>query len=151
MGKVRKCKDCGVTLDEENQYRAGLLCSEDGKRRERERSRDRQLNNRKFYMQKKYIGMQRRTDGRDTQAEYRSRGKPILSWEEFWEWYLNTEQIFEKMFKEYLDSGENPCLAPSVDRVDESRGYEKGNLQWLTVGDNSSKRERFDDEQASDI
>jgi hypothetical protein len=70
-------------------------------------------------------------------------GKEYLTQEEFWDWYENeTKEIFEVMFQAYKDSGFDRTLAPSVDRIDASEGYQRTNIQWLTLSDNAAKGNR---------
>ncbi len=103
--------------------------------------RERQRTSREYYMKKKYAALRQRQSGAGKRRSG-AFGKPILTWEEFWQWYLETKDTFEKLFQTYLDSDNNPCLAPSVDRKDSKKGYEIGNLQWLTHSENSSKNNR---------
>lgn len=101
---------------------------------------NRQINNRERYMKKKYHAMVQRTNGNGI-FESNAKGKPMCSYEEFWAWYLSTKTIFERMFSVYLEQDEDRCYAPSVDRIDSKRGYEIGNLQWLTTSENSRKKD----------
>lgn len=78
---------------------------------------------------------------RCTKTQYKKNAKyhglPVLSWEEFVEWGLTPE--FEEMYQRYLKSGKDRKLAPSVDRIDPTKGYVLGNIQWLTLSENSKR------------
>jgi len=69
-------------------------------------------------------------------------GKPLLTREEFLEWFKESRDEFDILWSAYVESGYSLTLAPSVDRIKSGKGYEIGNLQWLTQSDNSSKRDR---------
>lgn len=43
------------------------------------------------------------------------------------------------LFKDWVDSGRRQRLAPSVDRIDHTKGYTIDNIQFITCGANSSK------------
>jgi hypothetical protein len=45
----------------------------------------------------------------------------------------------EKLVEEWKDAGYPKRLCPSIDRIDNSKGYIIGNLQWLPLWKNASK------------
>jgi hypothetical protein len=65
-------------------------------------------------------------------------GKEILPRDQFLEWAMRDE-TFMNMFTEYLNAGRSVALAPSVDRIDNKRGYTIDNIQWLTHKENCRK------------
>lgn len=65
-------------------------------------------------------------------------GLTILSKQEFLLWAEETE-VFKTMFMQYLESGKDLRLAPTVDRINPCFGYERWNMQWLTHSENSRK------------
>ena len=63
-------------------------------------------------------------------------GKEILDKNEFYEWSLNNEE-FIRLFQNYIESGFSIKQAPSIDRIDSSKGYTKCNMRWITHSENS--------------
>ena len=51
---------------------------------------------------------------------------------------------FVEVFQRYLDSGSKMSLAPSVDRIDNSRGYFMDNIRLTTHGENASKGSKYE-------
>jgi hypothetical protein len=39
----------------------------------------------------------------------------------------------------WVDSGFTPKLVPSIDRIDNNKGYTIDNIRWLSKSDNSKK------------
>ena len=141
MGKICKYESCDVELTEETRYKDRALCTTHGKAMMRAQSAYRQLNDRKYYMNKMWCALRQRSTKSDMGSS--AYGKEYLSQEEFWDWYENeTKEIFEAMFQAYKDSGFDRTLAPSVDRIDASEGYQRTNIQWLTLSDNAAKGNR---------
>lgn len=66
-------------------------------------------------------------------------GREFLSLDEWMEWCKQTEEIFTPLYKNWAEHGYARKYAPSIDRIDNSRGYVLGNLQWLTQSENSRK------------
>lgn len=52
-------------------------------------------------------------------------------------------QQFEDLYNNWLASGKKRALVPTADRIDPTKGYTIGNMQWKTLGDNS-RRARFE-------
>lgn len=57
--------------------------------------------------------------------------------DEFVEFAYNSKT--KAMLDKYIASGKKRSLAPSVDRIDNRRGYSLDNIQIITVGENSRK------------
>ena len=60
-----------------------------------------------------------------------------FSIEWFCEWIMTTN--YSKLHKAWTDSGYNRKLSPSLDRVDNDRGYDIDNIQIITFSENVSK------------
>lgn len=63
-------------------------------------------------------------------------GLEIMPKEEFYAW-AKADLVFNRLFEAWKNSGEAPRLSPSVDRIDTTQGYIKGNVRWLTHSQNS--------------
>jgi len=94
-----------------------------------------------YYINNRYNALKQRAEGRSVYPTG-AVGKPLLTREEFLEWFKESRDEFDILWSAYVESGYSLTLAPSVDRIKSGKGYEIGNLQWLTQSDNSSKRDR---------
>lgn len=100
----------------------------------------------KGYLMRKYRNMQSRILGIQKKNDYLYVGLELLSREDFYNWANSTSEFID-MFKVYEQSGYSMKLAPTVDRIDATRGYSIDNMRWLTHSENSrlgslSKRRR---------
>lgn len=137
------CKEetCDVELTEETRYKDRALCTTHGKAMMKAQSAYRQLNDRKFYMNKMWCALRQRSTKESMGSS--AYGKEYLPFSEFWDWYVTeTKEVFETMFQAFKDSGFDRTLAPSVDRIDAKNGYQRDNIQWLTLSDNAAKGNR---------
>lgn len=102
-----------------------------------------------------YRNMKSRVDGVQWMKAHLYAGKSLLPKEAFYQWALSSNE-FHRLFREWSEAGYDRKLAPSVDRVDSSRGYDIDNMQWVTHSENSrrgavSKRtRRLEREAAND-
>lgn len=46
---------------------------------------------------------------------------------------------FDRLYKSWESNGFNRKDCPSIDRMDNKRGYEPDNMQWLPLSENSQK------------
>ena len=65
-------------------------------------------------------------------------GLTILTREEFYNWSLQDEE-FNLLYDNWVESGYNLKLSPSIDREDASKGYDLGNIRWVTHSENSRR------------
>ena len=91
------------------------------------------------YIMRVYRNMKSRVEGVQKQKHHLYRGKEILSKEDFYKWALSEESKFYHLFKVYIESGKDRRLAPSVDRIDSSKGYVLENMEWVTHSENSRR------------
>jgi hypothetical protein len=89
------------------------------------------------YLNRIYNGVKTRCTNTKNKRTKSYHGLDFMTWEEFLEWGFTEELV--AMHKNYLDSGKDRKLAPSVDRIDPTKGYVKGNVQWLTLSENSRR------------
>ena len=88
-----------------------------------------------------YRNMQSRVTGVLKHKVHLYGGLSILPREAFYEWALACPD-FHTLYEGWVDSGYKCGASPSVDRIDTERGYEIGNMQWLTHSENSAKANR---------
>ena len=63
------------------------------------------------------------------------RGKAILPREAFYKFELN-EPDFIRLFSLYIKTNNSTCV-PSINRIDSAKGYELGNMNFVTRAENS--------------
>ena len=91
-------------------------------------------------LRSRYYGIRSRSEeGYYHSNKYTVTGMPYLSKEEFMKWANENMDKFMELYAPWAASNYQKKLAPSVDRIDNSKGYTKDNLQWLTHGQNSAK------------
>lgn len=92
----------------------------------------------KGFLMRLYRNMQSRVDGVQKIKFHLYDGKSILDRDIFYEWAFNSEK-FKELYSQYVFSGFDRKLAPSVDRIDSSKGYELTNMEWVTHSENSRR------------
>ena len=85
-----------------------------------------------------YRNMQSRIEGVQWQKAHLYSGKYLLPREEFYSWAKSCPEFYS-LYEAWVDSGFERRLAPSVDRVDSSLGYEISNMEWVTHSENSRR------------
>ena len=85
----------------------------------------------------KYKLMRKRTSGTSNHSNL--LGKELLPKEEFIEWCEGTKAGFMELHRKWAKSGYTRRTAPSIDRIDNDRGYTTDNMQWITQSENSRK------------
>ena len=108
------------------------------------RSRNGNWNTKKYekthkgFLMRLYRNMQSRIYGVQKYKFYLYEGKELLNREVFYNWAFNSPDFY-KLFDAYKESGFNRKLAPSVDRIDSSKGYSLDNMEWVTTSENSRR------------
>lgn len=90
------------------------------------------------YIMRMYRNMKSRIEGVQKNKAHLYHGKSLLSKEEFYE-FANNSSMFSGLFYQYWKSGYNQKKAPTVDRIDSSKGYELGNIEFVTMSVNSRR------------
>ena len=85
----------------------------------------------------KYSGMRRRIFGLTVHSKL--LGYQIVSRDEFLGWCEKNKEPFMKLYQYWVKSGYKNKMSPSIDRIDNTKGYIIGNMQWLTKSKNCSK------------
>ena len=88
------------------------------------------------FLMRLYRNMQSRVNGVQKAKYHLYEGKTLLPKEDFYKWANNSE-IFHSLFDIWEQSNYDRKLTPSVDRVDSNKGYELGNMRWVTHSENS--------------
>lgn len=81
--------------------------------------------------------MKWRVSGKDPKNKY-WKGLPLMDAHEFYEWSLkhtNYPDIHERWVKRKYEQK----FSPSVDRLDSSKGYVLGNIEWVTHQENARR------------
>lgn len=125
-GHLNKCKECCKHYEHNHDTRQNDL------RRYR--------TNPKRYLEHKYRGIVERCTGRHGHKSY--IGREYLSRGEWDKWVNDTKDEFERLYSFWQRSGWKRQFAPSIDRIDNSRGYTRDNMQWLTNSANTRKRNK---------
>ncbi len=90
------------------------------------------------FLMRLYRNMKSRISGVQKKKFHLYEGKSILGKEQFYELALASVE-FNRLFEQYLESGYDRKLAPSVDRKDSSLGYEVDNIEFVTHSENSRR------------
>ena len=122
-GHINKCKECTKKYIRERDTRAIDM--------------KRYRTNPDRYIKHKYYMMKRRCEGKSNHHSYDNM--ELLSFEEWMEWCNESHDTFIELFNNWIASSWNRNQSPSIDRIDNSRGYVKGNLQWITNHENTIK------------
>ena len=89
----------------------------------------------------RYSMMKMSVQGRN--AHKRSvEGKELCSRKEYNDWCKKNEKDFLILYKRWKRGGFERKLAPSIDRINNDKGYTIDNIQWLTQSENSKKYQK---------
>jgi hypothetical protein len=123
--------------------------SEEYLRKQREyRSRTGNLATHKYERTKKgklmrtYRNMESRVRGILKKKAHLYEGLAILPRDEFYRWAM-ASNTFHSLFDGWAASGYRCGDSPSVDRIDETKGYILGNMRWLSHRENSRLTSRY--------
>lgn len=88
------------------------------------------------FLMRLYRNMKSRITGVQWKKAHLYKDKELFDKDAFYEWALQNPK-FHELFNEYVASEYDRKKAPSVDRVDSSRGYTFDNVEWVTMLENS--------------
>lgn len=91
---------------------------------------------RKGFLMRAYRNMKSRVLGIQKLKAHLYKGLAILPKNDFYEWSL-ADKSYNMLFDTWSASGYTRKLSPSIDRIDSTKGYEKGNIRWITHSQNS--------------
>lgn len=84
-----------------------------------------------------YGHMKSRVAGKCPKGKLKYKGLPILSREEFYIWSNSKE--FDIVYAKWRESNFIKELTPTIDRLDNTKGYTIGNIRWCSLNENSRK------------
>lgn len=89
----------------------------------------------------RYSGMKSRTKGMKTR-KYSVIGKELPTIEQFLEWCTDVSNmvVFTDLHSIWRDHGFQEKYTPTIDRIDNDKGYSIDNIQWMSKSDNSRKK-----------
>lgn len=90
------------------------------------------------FLMRLYRNMKSRITGIQKQKFHLYEGKYLLPKDEFYKWAKSNETFF-KLYEAYKNSNFDRKLAPSVDRINSSKGYEIDNIEFVTHSENSKR------------
>lgn len=103
----------------------------------REIDRNRYRNNVKRYLYCRYRDIVNRCTGKYGHASY--KGRDFLSKKEWDIWCNDTKDDFMALYNAWKENEYDRKLAPSIDRIDNNKGYIRKNIRWITQSKNSKK------------
>jgi hypothetical protein len=90
------------------------------------------------FLMRKYRNMQSRVTGIQKLKAHLYKNKTLLPRDKFYEWAVNQDK-FHHLWAIWVNSNYDRKLCPSVDRLDSSKGYTLGNMEWVTHSENSRR------------
>lgn len=92
----------------------------------------------KGFLMRMYRNMKSRIEGVQKQKHHLYEGKELFDKDEFYNWAIQ-QPAFHSLFQAYVEANYDRKLAPSVDRVDSTQGYNFNNVEWVTHSENSRR------------
>ena len=89
------------------------------------------------FLMRAYRNMKSRVTGVQKKKAHLYVGKTLLPKEEFYAWSRDNKD-FWRLYKNWVDHNYDRKLSPSVNRIDSTKGYEIGNIEWITHSLNSA-------------
>lgn len=131
-GYINKCKSC--TKKDVRSNRKARIDQYTAYEKQRQRKSLRRIFNHR------YTSLKQRSEGRAIH-DSSAKGKEFLTKKEFIRWCYDPKNLeqFIAIYADWAMSGYKNRLAPSLDRINNNKGYEATNLQWLPQYLNSVK------------
>ena len=148
---MKKCKDCGKIKNELDFYGVQGECKECSKKRIRDNWKKKREYYRLFDLKRqrtdlnrifshRFYGIKARVNGYAIR-KYKVEGLKMFNKEEFLKW-CNSKvnlKIFNSLYIDWRNNNYCRSLTPSIDRIDNSKGYVLDNIHWITQSNNSKK------------
>lgn len=129
-GLDSKCKDCSASVC--RKYRAK------NKDRLAEFERKRNTMSITRIKSQRYKSIRDRCSDKPTNLSSMA-GTKCLTKEQFDSWWDENVTAFEELYKQWKKAGFEMMMSPSIDRIDNRKGYLPENMQWLTTLENCRK------------
>lgn len=138
-GRVNKCKECNKKDVRENLHKKKKYYAKYDRKRIRY--------NFNYIFLHRFSGILARVEGRvgKRTKPYKVTGTRMFTKEQFLRWCYLPKNLnkFQRLHEEWVKSKFQRKLCPSIDRINEDKGYTLNNIQWLTCGDNHKKYVNF--------
>ena len=86
----------------------------------------------------RYSGIKARVEGRASRT-YKVEGKPMCTLNEFINWCHNNMDVFLRLHRIWKRNSYKRGFSPSIDRINNNKGYTLDNIQWILQKENCSK------------
>ena len=90
------------------------------------------------FLMRLYRNMKSRVTGVQSKKAHLYKNLDIIEKGAFYDWATERKE-FHHLFQLWTEGGYERRLAPSVDRVDSSKGYSLDNMEWVTQSENSRR------------
>jgi hypothetical protein len=90
------------------------------------------------FLMRLYRNMKSRIDGVQKKKAHLYENKELFSKQDFYSW-AKDHPSFLALWQAYQESSFERKKAPSVDRIDSSKGYSFDNVEWVTHSENSRR------------
>lgn len=90
------------------------------------------------FLMRKYRNMKSRVSGVQKLKFHLYKGVDLLDKDSFYEWAKKSRK-FKRLFDNWIKSGYQRKLTPSVDRINPTTGYHISNMEWVTNSENSRR------------
>ena len=137
--KLEGCNNEVIRNSNKAVYCSRKCCSHDQVLKWRKQGSEAEYANRrrrtmiKPFLCKVYSGMKTRIE---TNKYY--IGKELMSREDFYDFAISND-VFQRLFKQWKSAGNPHRLTPSPDRIDNSLGYIPSNIMWTTTYENITR------------
>lgn len=119
-----------------------LTREEKNERQRRYRSLNNNASTKKYekskpgFLMRTYRNMKSRVTGIQYKKIHLYGNLPLLDKDSFYSWSISNSD-FNTLFDNWVCSGYDRKLTPSIDRIDSNSGYILDNMRWITHSENS--------------